>query len=307
MYVSALTASRIHGIVKILTNDRDFTIKGEYSMAQELTLLSEVSSAVIGTIIGMPMEAGDGFIKRTIERKLLVRKIRQREKYLKNKYENNFASLNIMNSKLFYEWLKEKGTIYRILSFSNTEDISNISIEQMRNSKEYFFMDAFKMAEIHDLHEREKLRNVLNDLFQYVDDLFWKTLDEKDVFIYKKCILEIRQSISEFTEDIIREIQYHGSFAEYIDNQKVVQEVPYKLDYRSEEIPFVGRIEELKEIDDFCSTDAQISWWAIIGKGGSGKSRLAYQYIKKNITSSDWKMIFLHDEFFNQINGGDQL
>ena len=50
------------------------------------------------------------------------------------------------------------------------------------------------------------MRKVLNDLFQYVDDLFWKTLDEKDVFIYKKYILEIRQSISEFTEDIIREI-----------------------------------------------------------------------------------------------------
>lgn len=78
------------------------------------------------------------------------------------------------------------------------------------------------MAEIHDLHEREKLRNVLNDLFQYVDDLFWKTLDEKDVFIYKKCILEIRQSISEFTEDIIREIQYHGSFAEeHTDNEEI--------------------------------------------------------------------------------------
>ena len=107
------------------------------------------------------------------------------------------------------------------------------------------------MAQLQSLREKEELRKALNDLFQYVDELFWESLDEKDVFLYKKCVLEIRQSISKFTEDLIQEIQYHGSFAEYIDNQKVIQEIPNKLDYRSEEIPFAGRTEELKEIESY--------------------------------------------------------
>ena len=92
-------------------------------------------------------------------------------------------------------------------------------------------------------------------------------------FFYKKCVLEIRQLIREFTEEIIREIQYHGSFAEYIDNQKVGQKVQFKLDYRSEEIPFVGRTAEFGEIDAFCASEKQISWWAVIGKGGSGEKQ----------------------------------
>lgn len=91
-----------------------------------------------------------------------------------------------------------------------------------------------------------------------------------------------------------------GSFAEYIDSQRVFQTVYHKLDYRSEKIPFVGRKEALKEIEEFCSSDEKILWWAVVGNGGSGKSRLAYQFIKENIGSAGWKMLFLQDDFWGE-------
>lgn len=219
-------------------------------MQENVNIAAEIISAIISTAIGTPLAYGGSLVKRKIERRILFRRIKKREAYLKKKHEKNFELLNKMDKGSFYEWLKEKRTIGRILSFSNAEDVCNISAEQMRHSRESFFKDAFYMAQIHDLREKEELRTVLNDLFAYVDELFWNTLDEKNVFLYKKCVLEIREFIRELTEDIMQEIQYHGSFAEYIDNQKVLQEVPFKLDYRSGEIPFVGRIKELKEI--FC-------------------------------------------------------
>lgn len=273
-------------------------------MLEDFNILAELESAVISIIVGMPLESGNGLVTRVIIKKFLKKKIRKRQEYLKNKYEYIFELLNRMNKSSFYEWLKEKRTINRIISFSNAKDINNISGEQMQLSKESFLADAFKIAEAHDLHEKEELRKILNELLQYVDELFWKTISEQDAFIYKKIILEIRQSVRESTEEIIREIQYHDSFAEYIDNQKVLQEVPFKLDYRSKAIPFVGRIKELKEIDAFCASGKQISWWAVIGKGGSGKSRLVYHYIKENINLPNWKMCFLPEEFFKQVNGG---
>lgn len=91
-----------------------------------------------------------------------------------------------------------------------------------------------------------------------------------------------------------------GSFAEYIDSQRILQTVYHKLDYRSEEIPFVGRGEALKEIEEFCSSDEKILWWAVVGSGGSGKSRLAYHFIKENIGSADWKMLFLQGDFWGE-------
>ena len=272
-------------------------------MSEDFNILSKIVDVVISIISGMPLEHGSNLVKQKIEKAILEKKIRKREKYLVGKYKDNFNLLNKADMNALCEWLKEKRTIKRILSFSNAEDIENISIEQMRHSKENFFADAFRVAQIHNMCDKEELRIVLNDLLHYVDELFWKTFDEKDAFIYKKCILEIRQLVSEFTEQIIREIRYHGTFAEYIDSQKTLLEVPFKLDYRSEEIPFVGRTKEFKEIDAFCASEGQISWWAVVGKGGSGKSRLVYQYIKRNISSSEWKMCFLHDEFFNQVGG----
>ena len=273
-------------------------------MSEGFSILAELTSAVIGTITGMLAEHGKSSVMQKIGKKALIRKIRAREKYLKKKYEKSFEALKKLDGDSFYEWLKERRTISRILSFSNAEDTGNINMEQMRHSRECFFTDAFHMAQARDFNEKEELRKVLNDLFSYVDELFWGALDEKNVFLYKKSIGEIRELISKYTGDIIREIQYHDSFAEYIDNQKVMQKVQFKLDYRSEEIPFVGRTEEFGEIDAFCASEKQISWWAVIGKGGSGKSRLVYEYIKNNMGSAEWKMCFLREEFFSQAGGG---
>ncbi len=273
-------------------------------MIEALSLAAKITSVISDAVIGILLEHSVGIAGTKAGKKLLARKIRKRELYLKRKYENRFTFLDQMDTDSFYDWLKERRTIERILSFSNAEDIGKISPEQMRFSKECFFTDAFRMAQTHDLHEKEELRKALNELFQYVDELFWKELGEKGVFLYNKCVSEVKQSVRELAEEVAREIRYHGSFAEYIDNQKVLQKVPFKLDYRSEEISFFGRTKELKELAIFCDSGEQISWWAVIGRGGSGKSRLAYQFIKNNMGSSEWKMLFLHDEFFSQANGG---
>lgn len=61
--------------------------------------------------------------------------------------------------------------------------------------------------------------------------------------------------------------------------------------YRADLFSFVGRINELKQLEDFCKHDNKILWYAITGRGGQGKSRLAYEFVKRSKT--DWKMHFL--------------
>ena len=79
---------------------------------------------------------------------------------------------------------------------------------------------------------------------------------------------------------------------EEIDPQ-AYQELPYhigalsQLDSlerflpKAEFIPFTGRSNELQQLNDFLGGDTPFKWWAIIGPGGSGKSRLAYEFQKK--------------------------
>lgn len=63
--------------------------------------------------------------------------------------------------------------------------------------------------------------------------------------------------------------------------------------YSQESIPFCGRVEELESLDAFIDNDTEFSWWTITGQAGSGKSRLAYEYLHR--ISTGWYGFFLDD------------
>ena len=91
-------------------------------------------------------------------------------------------------------------------------------------------------------------------------------------------------------------------FTRYIDSEQQLTVTHYKFDYRAGTIPFCFRIDELNQIGQFCADSRLVLWWAIIGGGGSGKSRLAYEYMI-NHSPDSWKILFLRDEFFTQVGG----
>ena len=51
-----------------------------------------------------------------------------------------------------------------------------------------------------------------------------------------------------------------------------------RLLFDSDYFPFTGRKQELELLEDFCASDDDISWWAVTGPGGMGKSRLVYEF-----------------------------
>ena len=62
-------------------------------------------------------------------------------------------------------------------------------------------------------------------------------------------------------------------------------------------IPFVGREAELQELDDFLNANsAAFSWHMVVGGGGAGKSRLAYELFKAGELRRDWKVGFLSSD-----------
>ncbi|MBN8607017.1 MAG: hypothetical protein J0L81_08885 [Caulobacterales bacterium] len=53
--------------------------------------------------------------------------------------------------------------------------------------------------------------------------------------------------------------------------------------YHQENVPFFGRDDELKRLDDFVNSGdgAGFRWWCIVGHGGVGKSRLALELLRR--------------------------
>ena len=66
-----------------------------------------------------------------------------------------------------------------------------------------------------------------------------------------------------------------------------------RFSYKAEIVPFAGRADELQALNTFLG-DAHIAfrWWAITGPGGSGKSRLAYEFQKR--LPPDWAVHYLN-------------
>ena len=51
-----------------------------------------------------------------------------------------------------------------------------------------------------------------------------------------------------------------------------------RLLFDSDYFPFTGRKQELELLEAFCASDDDISWWAVTGPDGMGKSRLVYEF-----------------------------
>lgn len=62
--------------------------------------------------------------------------------------------------------------------------------------------------------------------------------------------------------------------------------------YDSHYIPFVGRTQELEQLQAFCRDAGQISWWAVVGPGGMGKSRLLYEFTNSQ-RADGWEICWL--------------
>jgi len=70
------------------------------------------------------------------------------------------------------------------------------------------------------------------------------------------------------------------TFCQYIkDSNNIERNYFSKFSYDSNTVGFFGRKKEWGELVEFCNRSEKLLWWAITGQGGSGKSRLSYEFL----------------------------
>jgi hypothetical protein len=77
----------------------------------------------------------------------------------------------------------------------------------------------------------------------------------------------------------------------YEDIARPINKNPFY--YRSEYINFEGRIDELDILRDFLADNHIIRITPVMGCGGSGKSRLVYEFAKECVEAGDWAVAYL--------------
>lgn len=108
--------------------------------------------------------------------------------------------------------------------------------------------------------------------------------------------------LEETRPDIYQQIPYHVGALKSLDSLN-------RFSYKADNVSFIGREKEMAELNDFLDNhNKPFCWWAIIGPGGSGKSRLAYEFQKQlplgwhsyYLTTSDYERFFSSNNLFAQ-------
>ena len=66
------------------------------------------------------------------------------------------------------------------------------------------------------------------------------------------------------------------------------------LSFHQRSVPLFGRCDELEQLKKFLNDPKPFAWWAIVGSGGSGKSRLALEFLKS--LPPNWSGGFVRQE-----------
>ena len=103
--------------------------------------------------------------------------------------------------------------------------------------------------------------------------------------------------LPEFLEDMAQErlkakIENNPIIGRTITSQKADSYGLSEYHYSNEYLKFCGRKVELARLDNFAETDRMFQWWALTGQGGAGKSRLAFEFLRR--CQVNWFGFFLN-------------
>ena len=148
--------------------------------------------------------------------------------------------------------------------------------------------------------EENIINSYLEVFLQIVEDYYVEKIEDKTWFLAGKTVEEAAALVEEYIKKaenkIVDAVQYHGSFAEYIDGIKQAPDNTNAFHYRNELLRFHGREAELKILREFIESDEELSWIAITGPGGTGKSKLLYYFVKEMGINPKWKSVWIHAE-----------
>ena len=176
-------------------------------------------------------------------------------------------------------------------------------IERLKARREFYYRNGFSDNSSPDVNSMlEKRENtIITNLAQriaWVDDLADILAKEPQAMR-----LPTPQYYEKRNAEAGKQTDKRGPFARYIESEQPLIVTQSFYDYRANTIPFHSRQNEFSLLDKFCEDTRLILWWAIIGGGGSGKSRLAHEYMQAR-SSGEWRILFLREEFFVQIGSG---
>ncbi|MDE6387367.1 MAG: SIR2 family protein [Lachnospiraceae bacterium] len=103
------------------------------------------------------------------------------------------------------------------------------------------------------------------------------------------------EAVRVILERLLEETVYskYEEMNRHVERHMPISKAEHRFMYDSGYIGFTGREQELEQLMDFCQNPKQISWWAVTGPGGMGKSRLVYEFTEAR-KKEGWEIVWLN-------------
>jgi hypothetical protein len=174
-------------------------------------------------------------------------------------------------------------------AFSENPNIKPLTTQQLEQFINYFHDACKANTQLAALEKQYRFPEKIYEIAAYLEKLLALASDQKNTGAEIKEILEL------FIKN--QEAQSPDKAFELFVNRQIL---PWEavegniniFNYRSQKFAYVPRPEE-NTLEGFLNSNAHFSWWAITGEGGSGKSRLAFEFTKSINQRKKWTALFL--------------
>lgn len=257
-------------------------------------MLNILADNFISLLCNLPLNKGQEIMKTSMAQMELKGKVvEQIERYMNREYlslsqidDCDFNRLNVYIKEHLYD---------RLCACFNLPEIW-----QRESAKTLLIDSAYTEAGAISKSQKKIVYSYIQMLLEIIEKYYIEEIDDRLWFLAGKTIEEqkkiMENVIQKSNGKIMEAINYHNSFAEFIDGIVSPQDNYNSFHYRNKLIRFQGRTDELKILEQFLQDPRSILWMAVVGKGGVGKSKLLYNFVYELQTSVEWKTVWLYRE-----------
>lgn len=233
------------------------------------------------------------------------------EEYANRYFDQKFANLDLIEE---FDFQPLQEFISRELDRSIALSFSLPHAFERKRMRDSVYLNAYACSGADSIEKKKIVYQYMDMLFSILENFYLDrtenmilsnhTVDEMRQILNKTQgeLTEVLDSIQNKLVQITAKIEYKNSFMEMIDRikPKTYNNVPFH--YLNPSIHFFGREAEMEELDVFREDERQVLFCILTGGGGTGKSRLMFEYAKSREYQLEWKFAFLTAEQGKQMS-----
>jgi len=185
-------------------------------------------------------------------------------------------------------------------------------LQQRKKARISFLNACYAYSAARTIKQQQAVHRFVEPIYGIIDEylqnsqkdsIAYATANAVDDFeeIIKDCITTLGSDIASIKQDLEISINYSGSFAEFIDQIAPKPQLHVPFHYLNPRISFFGRTKELQTLESFLFDPDPIRVCVVSGVGGSGKSKLVYEFVNLHSFDVNWKFVYIQPERFEKI------